>query len=165
MNEALYKMEHVAMSDEAVPLRALDDWRSYEGVRTRRILAFCVDYTIVLLLCIPVAVLIFFIGIFTLGLGWMLYGVLFALVALPYVGFTMGGPKQATPGMQLMGITIARTDGRPVDTMLAALHAVVFWAGNVILTPLVLLASLFLDRKRLLHDLLLGTVVLRSGRE
>lgn len=151
-----------AAAEEAVPLRALDDYRSYEGVRTRRVLAFCIDYAIVLLLCIPVAVIVFFIGLLTLGLGWALYGVLFALVALPYVGFTMGGPKQATPGMQLMGVMIARTDGRPVDAVLAMVHAVVFWAGNVILTPLILLASLFLDRKRLVHDMLLGTVVLRS---
>ncbi|TIU90630.1 MAG: RDD family protein, partial [Mesorhizobium sp.] len=43
-------------------------------------------------------------------------------------------------------------------------HSVLFWAGNVILTPLVLLVSLFADRKRTLHDLLLGTVVSRSDR-
>jgi uncharacterized RDD family membrane protein YckC len=151
-------------TETAISVAPLDDWRSYEGVRTRRMLAFCIDYAIVLLLCVPVSIVIFFIGVFTLGLGWMLYGVLFALVALPYIGFTLGGPKQATPGMQLMGIMIARTDGRQVDTLLAIVHAVAFWAGNVILTPLILLASLFLDRKRLIHDMLLGTVVLRSAR-
>ena len=32
----------------------------------------------------------------------------------------------------------------------------------MILTPLVLLVSLFLDRKRLLHDVLLGVVILRD---
>jgi uncharacterized RDD family membrane protein YckC len=144
---------------------ALNDWRSYEGVRSRRVMAFVVDYCIVLLLCIPVAIVIFFVGLLTFGLGWVLYGVLFALVALPYVGFTMGGKRQATPGMQMMGIMVARTDGRPVDPTLAMIHAVVFWAGNVILTPLILLASLFLDRKRLVHDVLLGTVVLRTGRD
>jgi uncharacterized RDD family membrane protein YckC len=39
-----------------------------------------------------------------------------------------------------------------------------FWAGNVILTPLVLLITLFSDRKRTLHDLLLGTAVVRTDR-
>jgi uncharacterized RDD family membrane protein YckC len=39
---------------------------------------------------------------------------------------------------------------------------VLFWAGNVVLTPLILLATLFTDYKRTVHDLLLGTVVLRS---
>ena len=41
-------------------------------------------------------------------------------------------------------------------------HAVLFWAGNVLLSPLVLLISLFSPRKRLLQDFLLGTVVVRS---
>jgi len=41
---------------------------------------------------------------------------------------------------------------------------VLFWAANVLLTPLILLATLFTDRKRTLHDLLLGTVVVRSDR-
>jgi uncharacterized RDD family membrane protein YckC len=140
----------------------LDDWRAYRGVRTRRVLAFLVDYALVILLCIPVSILIFLVGIFTLGLGFFLYSILFALVALPYVGFTMGGPSQATPGMRLLNIRFARLDGRPVDSMLAMVHAVLFWAGNVILTPLILLISLFSARKRLLQDFLLGTVVVRS---
>jgi len=140
----------------------VDDWRAYRGVRTRRIAAFIVDYALVILLCIPVSILIFFVGVFTLGLGFVLYSILFALVALPYVAFTMGGPSQATPGMRLMNVRIARLDGRPVDGMLAMVHAVLFWAGNVILSPLVLLVSLFSARKRLLQDFLLGTVVVRS---
>ncbi len=140
----------------------MEGWRAFRGVRTRRIMAFVVDYTLVILLCVPVSVLIFFLGVFTLGLGFMLYSVLFALVALPYVALTMGGPTQATPGMRMMGIRIARLDGRPVDGMLAMVHAVLFWAGNVLLSPLVLLISLFSPRKRLLQDFLLGTVVVRS---
>ncbi|MDF2372231.1 MAG: RDD family protein [Rhizobiaceae bacterium] len=147
----------------ALPMTTdIDSWKCYEGVRTRRIMAFFIDYALVLALCIPVAIVIFFLGIFSFGLGWALYSVLFVIVALPYVGLTLGGTKQATPGMQITGIRITRTDGARVDPMLAMVHAVVFWAGNVILTPLVLLVSLFLDRKRLLHDVLLGVVVLRD---
>tara|TARA_R110002126_G_scaffold155833_3_gene303104 strand:- start:127009 stop:127449 length:441 start_codon:yes stop_codon:yes gene_type:complete len=140
----------------------IDSWKCYEGVRTRRIMAFFIDYALVLALCVPVAIVIFFLGIFSFGLGWALYSVLFVIVALPYVGMTLGGSKQATPGMQITGIRIIRTDGARVDPMLAMVHAVLFWAGNVILTPLVLLVSLFLDRKRLLHDVLLGVVILRD---
>jgi uncharacterized RDD family membrane protein YckC len=140
----------------------IDDWRAYRGVRTRRVFAFFVDYALILLLCIPVSIVIFFLGIFTLGLGFALYSILFALVALPYVGFSMGGASQATPGMRLMGIRIARLDGRPVDGLLAMVYTVLFWAANVILTPFIVLISLFSPRKRLLHDMLLGTVVVRS---
>jgi uncharacterized RDD family membrane protein YckC len=66
--------------------------------------------------------------------------------------------------MRLMGLRLERLDGRRVDGMLAVLHSVLFWAGNVILSPLVLLVTLFANRKRTLHDLLLGTVVTRADR-
>ncbi|PWJ76957.1 putative RDD family membrane protein YckC [Pseudaminobacter salicylatoxidans] len=142
----------------------LDDVRAYEGVLTRRIVAFCIDYLIIGLLMIPFAILVFFLGIITLGLGWGLFGVLFPLVAIIYVWNTLGGPNQATTGMRMMGVRLDRLDGRPVDGLLAVVHTVLFWAGNVVLTPLILLATLFTDRKRTVHDLLLGTVVTRSDR-
>lgn len=139
------------------------DWRAYEGVRTRRVVAFLVDYALVLLLCVPFAVLIALLGVITLGLGWALYGILFPFVALVYIFATLGGREQATVGMRWMGLRLERLDGRPVDGLLAVVHTVLFWTGNVLLTPLVLLVSLFAERKRTLHDLLLGTVVTRSS--
>ena len=142
----------------------LDDVRTYDGVRTRRIFAFIVDYVIVALLCVPFAIIVFLLGILTLGLGWMLFGALFPTVALLYIWFTLGSASQATVGMNMMGVRLERLDQRPVDGMLAVVHTVLFWAANVILTPLVLLLPLVLDRKRTLHDLLLGTVVARTDR-
>lgn len=142
----------------------LDDVRAYDGVRTRRVLAFCLDYLIIALLVVPFAILVALLGLLTFGLGWALFGILAPAVALVYVWSTLGGPNQATVGMRLMGIRLDRLDGRPVDGLLAVVHSVLFWAGNVVLTPLVLLVSLFADRKRTLHDLLLGTVVTRSDR-
>jgi uncharacterized RDD family membrane protein YckC len=140
----------------------LDDMRVYEGVRTKRIFAFVIDYVIIALLLIPFAILVFLLGIITLGLGWMLFSVLGPAVALAYVWNTLGGPNQATIGMKTMGIRLERLDGRPIDGLTALVHTVLFWAGNVLLTPLILLATLFLDRKRAAHDLLLGTVVTRD---
>ena len=151
--------------DGEIMTTRLDDWRVYEGVRTRRVLAFLIDYVLIALLLIPFAILVFFLGIITLGLGWMLFSVLGPAVALIYVWRTLGGPNQATVGMNMMGIRLERLDERPVDGLLAVVHTVLFWAGNVILTPLILLATLFLDRKRTVHDLLLGTVVTRAGRD
>jgi len=142
----------------------LDDVRAYDGVRTRRVFAFLLDYLIVALLLIPFAILVFLLGILTLGLGWSLFAILGPAVALLYVWNTLGGPNQATTGMRMMGIRLDRLDGRPVDGMLAVVHSVLFWAGNVVLTPLILLATLFTDRKRTVHDLLLGTVVTRADR-
>jgi uncharacterized RDD family membrane protein YckC len=142
----------------------LEDARLYDGVRSRRIFAFLVDYLIVALLMIPFGIVVALLGIVTLGLGWLLFGILFPLVAILYVWMTLGGPEQATVGMRVMGIRLERLDGRPVDGLLAVVHSVLFWAANALLTPLVLLLTLILDRKRTLHDLLLGTVVVRSDR-
>lgn len=143
-------------------LPAADDWRLYEGVRTRRIFAFLIDYVIVLLLMIPFAILVFLLGIVTLGLGWMLFAVFGPFVALTYVAMTLGGRRQATIGMQMMGVRLVRLDGMRVDPLLAIVHTVLFWAGNVFTSGLILLATLVLDRKRTVHDLLLGTVVVRE---
>jgi len=143
--------------------RRIDDIRAYDGVRTRRIVAFMLDYLIVAILLIPFGILVFFLGLLTFGMAWGLFGVLGPLVAMVYIWNTLGGPNQATTGMRVMGIRLDRLDGRPIDGLTAVVHSVLFWAGNVILTPLVLLVALFTDRKRTLHDLLLGTVVSRSG--
>lgn len=148
--------------DGEIITNRLDDWRMYQGVRTNRIFAFLIDYVIVFFLCIPVAILVFVLGVATLGLGWMLYGIMFPVVALAYVATTLGGPRQATKGMQMMGLKLERLNGEKVDGLLAIVHTVLFWGLNVVLTPLILLATLFLDRKRTVHDLLLGTVVVRA---
>ena len=140
----------------------LDAPRLYDGVRSRRIFGFIADYTFVLLLSIPAAIVVAFLGILTLGLGWLLYGILLPLIAILYVGFTMGGASQATPGMRLAGVRLERLGGGRVDPPLAMLHGVLFWASNAVLTPFVLLVALFTPRKQLLQDLLLGTVVVRN---
>ncbi len=140
------------------------DQRLYTGVRTRRIFAFLIDYVLIFLLCIPVAIVIAILGVLTLGFGWTLYAVMFPLVALFYVYKTLGGPKQATKGMQFMDISLQKLDGSPVDGAIAIIHTVLFWCFNALLTPFILLASLFLSQKKTLHDLLLNTVVVRTDQ-
>ncbi|WP_018010634.1 RDD family protein [Sinorhizobium medicae] len=150
----------MSMHNEELRLPS-EDWRAYQGVLSRRIFAFIIDYLIVALLWIPAAVVVFFLGILTLGLGFLLYPVLFVLVAMLYFGMTVGGREQASPGMRIMGVAIARTDGRPMDFLTAIVHLAIFWIANALLTPLILLTGLFTDRGRLLHDLLIGTVAVR----
>lgn len=142
---------------------APDDWRAYSGVLSRRVFAFVIDYLIILLLCIPAAVVVFFLGIITLGLGFVLYPALFVIVALLYFGLTLGGPNQASPGMRAMGVAMARLDGRRMDFLTAVAHTVIFWIINSVLTPLILLVGLFTERSRLVHDMLLGTVIIRTA--
>jgi len=132
------------------------------GVRTRRIVAFFVDYAIVIALVMVSIPLVAIAGVATLGVAWLFYFILGPAVALIYIGWTMGGPKQATLGMQLASIRIARYDGQRLDTVTAIVHAVLFWSANAILTPFIVAVSLFTRDKRMLHDIFLGTVAIRS---
>ena len=46
--------------------------------------------------------------------------------------------------------------------MLGAVHAVVYWVSVSVLTPFILLVGLFNARRRLLHDILVGTVLINN---
>jgi uncharacterized RDD family membrane protein YckC len=137
----------------------LTDQRLYDGVRTRRVLAFLLDVVILAILTFLVGVVVFFLGVVTLGLGWLLYAILWPAVALVYCAFTLGGPNSATPGMRAFGLEMRTLDGGRMNPVLAMIHSVLFYASISLLTPLVLLVSLIADRKRLLQDLIIGTVV------
>jgi uncharacterized RDD family membrane protein YckC len=134
----------------------------FESVLSRRVVAFVIDAIIIVLLMIPAALIVFVLGVVTLGIGWILYGALFAIVALGYVALTLGGPNSATVGMRWTGIEMRTWNGGPSFPLLAVMHALIFWFSVALLTPLILLVGLFTARRQLLHDLLLGTVVVNS---
>jgi uncharacterized RDD family membrane protein YckC len=136
----------------------------YEGVRTRRAFAFLIDFTVILFLMVLAYVVIAIIGVFTLGLLWLLLPAVWPVVAILYSVLTLGGPYSATPGMRFMGIEIRNLRGERIDYAIALFHALGFWFSVAILTPLILLVALFTQRKQLLHDLILGTVAVRAER-
>ena len=135
----------------------------YDGVRTRRIFAFLIDAAVILALMLGASLVIGLLGILTLGLGWFLFPLVWPVVAMAYNAFTLGGPHSATPGMRFTGVEMRMAGGAPMNPVMAVVHAVGFWLSVTFLTPLILLVALFTPRKQLLHDLLLGTFVIRSA--
>ncbi len=131
----------------------------YEGVVSRRIFAFLIDVTVVALLSSAVFMVTLVLGIFTFGLAWLALGLVFPGVALLYTGFGLSGPQSATFGMRVMDLKVITWSGRKLDFLLAVFHAIGFYVSIVALTPFVLAIALFEPRGRLLHDLLLGTVI------
>jgi len=139
----------------------------FEGVLARRMIAFVIDLVIITVPVILACMFIFMFGFITLGLGWGLFflvspgSVIWALV---YYGATMGGPASATIGMRAVDLEVRTWYGAPCYFLLGAVHAIAFWILTSTLTPLVLLVGLFNERRRLLHDFLLGTVVVNTER-
>ncbi len=137
----------------------------FEGVLARRVLAFFID---VILIAVPVVfagLFIFVFGLVTFGLGWALYWLLSpaaVIWALVYYGTTLGSPASATIGMRVMDLEMRTWYGGPMYFLLGAVNAVVFWITVSALTPLILLVGLFNERRRLLHDMLVGTVVINN---
>ena len=138
----------------------------FEGVLARRIVAFMIDFLIIAIPVVLAAMFIFAFGIVTLGLGWALYWLLPAasvLWALTYFGITLGGPNSATIGMRVMDLEMRTWYGAPAYFVLGAVHAIAFWFSISALTPFILLVCFFNERRRLLHDIVLGTVVINNA--
>jgi uncharacterized RDD family membrane protein YckC len=137
----------------------------FEGVLARRVIAFLIDYVIIAVPVVLAAMFIFIFGIITLGLGFALYILLYpatVIWALVYFGATLGGPNSATIGMRIMDLEMRTWYGAPSYFVLGAVHAVVFWV-TMSFTPLILLVAFFNERRRLLHDIVLGTVVINNN--
>ncbi len=134
----------------------------FDGILSKRIVAFIIDAVLIVMLMIPAALMIFILGIVTLGIAWLLFPALFAIVALGYCALTLGGRASATPGMRFVGVEMRTWNGQKMFALLAVMHALIFWFSVGILTPFILLVGLFTRRRQLLHDLLLGVVALNA---
>jgi uncharacterized RDD family membrane protein YckC len=137
----------------------------FEGVLARRSMAFVIDVVIITIPVIFAAVFIFVLGIVTFGLGWGLFWLLspgWVIWAICYYGMTFGSPASATIGMRVMDIEMRTWYGAPAYFVLGAVHAIVYWLTVSFLTPLVLLVAFFNHRRRLLHDMLVGTIVINN---
>src|ERR1700730_18299093 len=156
-------------NEGGVQPHAFDPWTQpelFRGVLTRRVFAFLIDLVV---LSIPVILGYLFIAVFgliTLGLGWALFWLAWpasVIWAVIYYGASLGGPHSATLGMRVLDLELRTWYGAPGYFVLGATHAVLFWVSVSVLSPLVLLVGLFNGRRRLLHDIILGTVVINSS--
>jgi uncharacterized RDD family membrane protein YckC len=160
---------HSGARQGGAPPYAFDPWLQpelFRGVLTRRVFAFLIDLVV---LSIPVILACMFVAVFgvvTLGLGWALFWLISpasVIWALVYYGASLGGPHSATLGMRVMDLQLRTWTGAPGYFVLGAAHALLFWLSVSFFTPLILLVGLFNGRRRLLHDMILGTVVINSS--
>jgi uncharacterized RDD family membrane protein YckC len=127
------------------------------GVRTRRILAVCIDFVLVSLLVAALWVVSIAV---TFGLALFFLPPLFPFVAFFYNGLTVSGRNMATPGMRALDLEMRMNEsGARVPFINAAVQAVLFYVSWFF--PPILLVSLVDGEKRCLHDIIAGVVIVR----
>jgi uncharacterized RDD family membrane protein YckC len=156
-------------NDGGVPPHAYDPYLEpelFRGVATRRVFAFLIDLIVISVPVILGYIFIAVFGVVTLGLGWALFWLAWpasVIWAVVYYGACIGGPHSATIGMRVMDLELRTWYGASGYFVLGAMHAVLFWMSISFLTPFVVLVGLFNGRRRLLHDVVLGTVVINNS--
>jgi uncharacterized RDD family membrane protein YckC len=162
MNENRSLTSHNAtgsFADQSHAFNPVAEPALFQNVIGKRFIAFIVDAAIIFLLTVLAYVAVAVLGIVTLGLAWLLFGLVFPAVGLGYNALTIGGPKSATVGQRMMGLQAWMWYGGKVSPLIAAFHALLFWVSLVVFCP-ILLWAFFDPRKRCLHDILAGLVVI-----
>jgi uncharacterized RDD family membrane protein YckC len=135
----------------------------FEGVLTRRVFAFVIDLIVMGAMILSFALVGLVAGFVTFGLAWLALVFVVPATIVLYYGATLGSPRRATMGMQMMDIVLTPTRGQPLDGWMAFIHAGVFWITTWISWPISLLFALFTPRRQMIHDLVTGTLMVRRS--
>lgn len=135
----------------------------FEGVLTRRALAFIIDMVIIGFVTTLIGIVGLVLGLLTLGLGWLALPFIIPLAILAYYVVTLGSPMRATVGMQLMDLVLTPTRGPPLDGWKILIHPLVFWVTVWIAWPISLVVALLTPRREMVQDLIAGTLMLRRS--
>ncbi len=130
------------------------------GVLSRRFVAWWFDIVLIGALMAVLYVVTAAFGLLTFGLGWYLLPWL-PLVPFVYHWLTLSSPLSATPGQAIMGLVLRRNaDLERPDFVEAAIWIVMYYLTLAVFCPALLIA-LFTVRKRALHDMISGLVLVR----
>jgi uncharacterized RDD family membrane protein YckC len=130
----------------------------FEGVMFRRIIAYLIDAIILS----GTILFLWFLVVITLGLLGPIAALITPVIPIAYHSLLIGGPNSATIGMRMMGIEVRRLDGARPGLAQALLQTLLFYA-TLALTGLLLIAALFNDRRRCLHDWLSETITVNTS--
>lgn len=138
-----------------------EDAQFYDGVPLRRFFAFCVDSVIIFFILAAIVVIGFIVGLVTFGLGWVIAIGLFFSADFLYRWLTIASGS-ATWGMAACGIELRDMRGERLDAGQALVHTAAYYVSLVLAVPILLnLFIMFVSpHRRLIHDFLLGTVMI-----
>lgn len=135
----------------------------FQGLLWRRLFGYLIDAGIVIILQVIYWLAAGVLTVLTLGLLFSILVVISAVIWLAYHTLTIGGPSAGTLGMRAMGLEVRTWNGGKPSYLQAFLHTVVFYVTVAFTSGLILLWPLFSNRRRCLHDLLCGTLVIRRA--
>lgn len=135
----------------------------FETLLTRRVVAYFIDLAIIVAIMAGIVLAGLILGLVTLGAAFLAVPVALPISVIVYYAVTLGSAKRATIGMQLMDIVLTPTRGMPLEGWRAFFHPLLFWLTCWILPPFSYLVALFTPRRQLLHDLVLGTLMVRRS--
>jgi uncharacterized RDD family membrane protein YckC len=130
------------------------------GVLSRRCLGWLTDLLLVAVLVGTLWSSLLLLGLLTFGLGWWLFG-LVPLLPFAYHCLFLTGSLSATPGQALFGLVVRRDDDLGPPSLAQAVISTLVFYLTLATSGLLLLVALFTQRKRTLHDLASGLVVVR----
>ena len=135
----------------------------FDGLLTRRVIAYFIDLAVMGALVLALTIVGAILGVLTFGLAFASLVFVIPAAIVLYYAATLGSPRRATVGMQLMDIVLTPTRGQPLDGWMAILHAAVFWLTFWICWPISLLFALFTPRRQMIHDFVVGTLMVRRS--
>jgi uncharacterized RDD family membrane protein YckC len=134
----------------------------FEGALWRRAAAYLIDAFCIGLIAVAVLVVFLLLTVLSLGLLAPSLWFLFGLVPLAYHTLLVGGPHAATFGMRAFDLELRSWNGKRPGYLQALAHAALFYLTVGITCSLILLFALFNRRKRTLHDVLTGMLMVRG---
>lgn len=136
----------------------------FEGVRWRRALAYLIDAICIGMIAIVVWVLFAVLWVLSFGMLGPALWLLFGLIPLAYHTLLVSGPHAATFGMRVFDLQLRSWNGERPMFLQALAHTALFYLTVGATGSLILLFTLFNRRKRTLHDVLAGMLMVRTLR-
>jgi uncharacterized RDD family membrane protein YckC len=132
------------------------------GVPSRRVGAFVIDWLLIAVLTMGVSIGFAVIHVMSLGL---LHGPahLFLIVGFIYETLWIAGPGGATPGQRSVGLAVRRMADLERPTLVEAAAFVALLYITLAAGVIWLAVAFFTYRRRAIHDMISGLVVVRAG--
>lgn len=136
----------------------------FEGVRWRRAFAYLIDAICIGMIAVVVWIVFAVLWVLSFGMLGPALWFLFGLIPLAYHTLLVSGRHSATFGMRMFDLQLRSWTGERPVFLQALAHTVLFYLTVGATGSLILLFTLFNRRKRTLHDLLAGMLMVRTLR-